>query len=139
VIAKSNDTSFVQKLRLLVLIFIAAKLVRLARVEGWTHIHVHSCADAANVAMFASILGGLTYSLSLHGPTLEVYGPNQEQKWQHAAFALVISEKLFKAVKDQLANFLPSQVSVVPMGVNLDQIKRYSPYNSLGIWFMPPN
>jgi glycosyltransferase involved in cell wall biosynthesis len=100
----------------------------LARVEGWTHIHVHSCADAANVAMFASILGGLTYSLSLHGPTLEVYGPNQEQKWQHAAFALVISEKLFKAVKDQLANFLPSQVSVVPMGVNLDQIKRYSPY-----------
>lgn len=128
VIAKSNDTSFVQKLRLLVLIFIAAKLVRLARVEGWTHIHVHSCADAANVAMFASILGGLTYSLSLHGPTLEVYGPNQEQKWQHAAFALVISEKLFKAVKEQLANFLPSQVYVVPMGVNLDQIKRYSPY-----------
>jgi hypothetical protein len=43
--------------------------------------------------MFASILGGLTYSLSLHGPTLEVYGPNQEQKWQHAAFALVITEK----------------------------------------------
>lgn len=128
VIAKSQDTSFVQKLRLLILMFVAAKLVRLARIEGWTHIHVHSCADAANVAMFASILGNLSYSLSLHGPTLEVYGSNQPQKWHHAAFALVISQKLFSSVKDKLANFLPNQVLVAPMGVNLDKIKRHSPY-----------
>jgi colanic acid/amylovoran biosynthesis glycosyltransferase len=127
-IAKSKDTSLVQKLRLLVLVLIAAKLVRLSRDAGWNHIHVHSCADAANVAMFASILAGLSYSLSLHGPTLEDYGLNQEQKWHHAAFALVISEKLFTAVKDKLASFLPRRVLVAPMGVNLDKIKRYQPY-----------
>jgi glycosyltransferase involved in cell wall biosynthesis len=127
-IAKAKDTSLTQKLRLVALIFIAAKLVSLAKAKEWTHLHVHSCADAANVAMFASILSGFTYSLSLHGPTLEAYGPNQEQKWQYASFALVISEKLFKSVKDKLANFLPKQVSVVPMGVNLDEIKRHSPY-----------
>lgn len=128
VIAQSKDTSLLQKLRLLVLVLVAAKLVRLARVAGWNHIHVHSCADAANVAMFASILGGLSYSLSLHGPTLEDYGQNQNQKWHHAAFAMVISEKLFKAVKETLASFLPHQIVVVPMGVNLDEIKRYHPY-----------
>lgn len=127
-IAKSKETSLLQKLRLLVLVFAAAKLVRLARVAGWTHVHVHSCADTANVAMFASILAGLSYSLSLHGPTLEVYGLNQEQKWHHAAFAFIISEKLFKAVKDTLANFLPRQIVVAPMGVNLDKIKRHRPY-----------
>lgn len=128
IIARSKDTSLVQKLRLLMLVFVAAKLVRLAKVAGWNHIHVHSCADAANVAMFASILAGLSYSLSLHGPTLEVYGPNQEQKWHHAAFALAISEKLFREAKDTLGSFLPRQVLVAPMGVNLDNIKRHNPY-----------
>lgn len=128
VIVRSKDTSFVQKIRLLILVFVAAKLVRLAKVTGWNHIHVHSCADAANVAMFASILAGLSYSLSLHGPTLEVYGPNQEQKWHHASFALAISQKLFKEAKETLADCFPSRVLVAPMGVNLDNIKRHIPY-----------
>ena len=128
IIAQSNDTSLLQKLRLLLLIFVAAKLVYLAHVAGWTHIHVHSCADAANIAMFASILADLSYSLSLHGPTLEVYGSNQAQKWHHAAFALIISKKLLQETQDALANFLPRRIVVAPMGVNLDKIKRHSPY-----------
>ena len=128
VITKAKDLSLFQKLRLFALLFIAGKLAGLARTKGWTHIHVHSCADAANVAMFASILTGVTYSLTLHGPTLEGYGPNQEQKWKYASFALVVSEKLFNVVKDRLANVLPKQVTVAPMGVNLSEIKRHSPY-----------
>lgn len=128
IVAKAKDLSLFQKLRLFALIFIAGKLAWLARTKGWSHIHVHSCADAANVAMFASILGGFTYSLTLHGPTLEGYGPNQEQKWKYASFALVVSEKLFNVVKDRLADFLPKQITVAPMGVNLNEIKRHSPY-----------
>jgi len=128
VITKARDTSLSQKFRLLAMILVAGKLAGLARAKGWSHVHVHSCADAANVAMFASILGGLTYSLTLHGPTLEGYGPNQEQKWKNASFALVISEKLFNVVKDRLADFLPKQIAVAPMGVNLAEIKRYNPY-----------
>jgi colanic acid/amylovoran biosynthesis glycosyltransferase len=128
IVAKGKDLSWFQKLRLFALIFIAGKLAWLARTKGWSHIHVHSCADAANVAMFASILGGFTYSLTLHGPTLEGYGPNQEQKWKYASFALVVSEKLFNVVKDRLADFLPKQITVAPMGVNLNEIKRHSPY-----------
>lgn len=131
VITKARDMSLFQKLRLFLLIFIAGKLAWLAKTKSWSHIHVHSCANAANIALFASILTGLTYSMTLHGPTLEVYGPNQEQKWKHAAFALVISEKLFNVVKHKLANFLPRQVAVAPMGVNLAEIKRHSPYTPL--------
>lgn len=128
IITRAKDLSLLQKIRLLAMIFIAGKLAWLARKKGWSHIHVHSCADAANVAMFASILSGITYSLTLHGPTLDVYGPNQEQKWKHASFALIISEQLFKVVKERLANFLPKQVEIAPMGVNLAQIKRHHPY-----------
>lgn len=128
IIFKASDTSFKQKLRLFALIFFAAKLVKLAKTKGWKHIHVPSCADAANIAMFASILGGVTYSLSLLGPTLEGYGPNQEQKWQYSAFALVISETLFKVVNERLSHVRPEQVVIASVGVNLDEIKRSSPY-----------
>lgn len=128
VIAKAQDLSLFKKLRLFALVLISGKLAWLARTKGWSHIHVHSCADAANVAMFASILTGFPYSLTLHGPTLEVYGPNQEQKWKYASFAIVVSEKLFNAVKEKLADFLPKQITVAPMGVNLTEIKRHHPY-----------
>lgn len=128
VVAKAKDLSLSQRLRLLAMIFIAGKLVWLAKTKGWSHIHVHSCAEAANVAMFASILAGIPYSLTLHGPTLEGYGPNQEQKWNYAAFALVISERLFKVVQERLADVIPERVVVAPMGVNLEKIQRHSPY-----------
>jgi len=127
IIIKAKDTSFLQKIWLLVMIFIAGKLVWLARTKGWSHIHVLSCADAANISMFASILSGLTYSLTLLGP-IEYFGPNQEQKWEYASFALVVSEKLLHVVKEQLPSFLPKPIAVASMGVNLSETKRHSPY-----------
>ncbi|MEG4330196.1 exopolysaccharide biosynthesis GT4 family glycosyltransferase EpsE, partial [Microcoleus sp. herbarium5] len=128
VIAKASDTSLSEKGRLLAWIFVAGKLAGLTKTKGWSHIHVHSCANAANIALFNSILTGCTYSMTLHGPTLEVYGSNQEQKWKNAAFAIVISQLLLNDVKHKLANFLPKQLAVAPMGVNFAEIKRTSPY-----------
>lgn len=128
VIIKAKDMPLLQKLRLVAMISVAGKLIYLARTNGWSHVHVHSCADAANITMFASILSDITYSLTLHGPTLSGYGPNQEQKWKYASFALVVSEQLLNTVKAQLADFLPKQIAVAPMGVNLSKIKRHSQY-----------
>lgn len=116
------------RLRMFAIMLVAGKLVRLARRGKWSHIHVHSCADAANVASFASLLSGIPYSLTLHGPTLEGYGPNQRQKWKHAAFATVISRKLLNVVTERLAGARPSRIAVAPMGVDLDQIRRTTPY-----------
>ncbi len=127
IIIKAQNTSFLQKIWLFGMIFMAGKLVWLAKTKGWSHIHVLSCADAANICMFASILSGLTYSLTLLGP-LEYFGPNQEQKWEYASFALVVSEKLLHVVKEQLPSFLPKPITVASMGVNLSETKRYSPY-----------
>ena len=56
VIAKARDTSLSQKVGLLALVFIAGKLAGLARTIGWSHIHVHFCANAASIAMLASLL-----------------------------------------------------------------------------------
>lgn len=128
IVAKATDLSFFQRIRLLAMILVSTKLAWLAKNRGWTHIHVHSCADAANIALFASLIANIPYSMTLHGPTLDVYGGNQKQKWQYASFALIISDKLLEVVKHRLVGFLPSKLLVAPMGVNVDVIKRYNLY-----------
>jgi glycosyltransferase involved in cell wall biosynthesis len=115
-------------LRLVAMVPFAAKLSALARRRGWRHIHVHSCADAANIALLARRLSGLPYSLTLHGPTLEGYGDNQEQKWAGAEFALVISHGLLATVRERLGAAVPARAEVAPMGVNLDVVQRRRPY-----------
>jgi len=118
---------FVYRVRLLLLLFFGAELGWLARRAGWSHVHVHSCGDAANVAMFARRLTGLSYSLTLHGP-LRDYGPNQKQKWTHSTFALVITRRLREEVQKELAGFLPPSLDLAPMGVDLRRFERRSPY-----------
>ena len=116
------------RLRMLAMIGVAARLKRIARREGWDHIHVHSCAESANIAMLAERLGGPSYSLTLHGPTLEGYGPNQRQKWRHARFATIISRLLSGVVDRELAGSKPEVINIAPMGVDLDQIRRSAPW-----------
>lgn len=129
VIAKAKDTSLSQKVRLLALVFVAGKLAGLARTKGWSHIHVHSCADSANIAMFASLLSKVSYSLTLHGPLTD-YGPNQEQKWHFSAFAIVITNKLYDEVNKCLAGHLPQKIAIAPMGVELSRFQRKTAYSA---------
>lgn len=128
IVLKAPGMSLKQKLYLLALIPFAGKLVRLAKEQSWSHVHVPCCGNVANVAMFASVLGDITYSLSQLGPTLETYGPNQEQKWQYAAFGLFQSEQLYQEAQTKLSRFLPEAIDVAPVGVNLDTIKRQAAY-----------
>ncbi|MEM7066428.1 MAG: exopolysaccharide biosynthesis GT4 family glycosyltransferase EpsE [Cyanobacteria bacterium P01_B01_bin.77] len=121
-----------QKLYLFALIPFAAKLVRFAKTQGWSHVHVPCCGNVANIAMLSFLLGGPTYSLALLGPKLDTYGPNQEQKWKYASFGLFQSEQLYQEARSKLSQFLPKAIDVAPVGVNLDTMKRqalYLPWN----------
>lgn len=123
------------RLRLARLIPFAARLVALARRHDLPHIHVGSCGDVANVAMFARLLGGPPYSLSLLGPRLDTYGPNQEQKWKHAAFGLFQSQQLRDEAKARIGGYLPDKTAVAPVGVDVDIMKRdasYAPWPGKG-------
>lgn len=46
----------------------AASLLRLAREEGFSHVHVHFGTNPAAVALLCKTLGGPTYSFTVHGP-----------------------------------------------------------------------
>jgi glycosyltransferase involved in cell wall biosynthesis len=113
--------------RLFGLAVMGARLATLARARGWQHVHAHSCADAAHVAMFAHLLSGLPYSITLHGP-LSDYGPNQREKWRHAKFAIVITRKLLGEVEVELRGSLPPKVEIAPMGVDSTRFVRGAPY-----------
>lgn len=127
-ILAAQELTLIQKFRQFALIPIAAKLVNFSCKQGWKHIHVHSCATSADIAMFASFLGNLTYSLTQHGPAFDTYGPNQAQKWQHATFGTLVSEVLLEEAHRRIGDALPNHVSVVTMGVNLNDFSRQQPY-----------
>ncbi len=126
-IARTEGFTAARRLRLVALAVMGARLAALARARGWTHVHAHSCAETADTAMFASLLSGLPYSLTLHGP-LEDYGPNQREKWRHASFAVVVTRKLRREVQEALSGSLPPSVEVAPMGVELGRFARETPY-----------
>lgn len=95
--------------------------------QGISHVHVHSCARAALVAMLANQMGGPTYSLTLHGPMSD-YGSGQKLKWRHAKFATIITEKLLGEAKAALGVDAPSKLFIQPMGVDVNVLKRDRPY-----------
>ncbi|HZI13872.1 MAG TPA: exopolysaccharide biosynthesis GT4 family glycosyltransferase EpsE [Myxococcus sp.] len=126
-IARAEGLDAKGRAQLLGFAVMGGRLASLARERGWTHVHVHSCANAAHVALFAHLLSGLPYSMTLHGP-LDDYGPNQKEKWRHAKFAFVITRKLLGEVNQELAGALPPRIELAPMGVELGKFNRSVPY-----------
>jgi glycosyltransferase involved in cell wall biosynthesis len=136
VIAGPSDLSFKDRVKLAFLVLPATKVAWLAKIHEFDHLHVQSCADSAHIAMLASLLSGLRYSLSLLGPTLEGYGPNQRNKWRYASFGVVMSQLLHKVVKERLSGSLPPIVEVLPVGVDMETMKRardYVPWSGSGV------
>lgn len=123
----AKELSLAERLRLAALLPFAAKLAATSKAQAWSHIHVHSCADAANIAMFASILSTLRYSLTLHNP-LAAHGSNQPRKWSHARFAIVITRQIYAEVTQTLRDHLPPHLGIAPMGVDTDVFRRTKPY-----------
>ena len=117
-----------QHLRLILLVPLAAKLASLARRQGWSHVHVHSCAEAAHLALLASRLSGISYSLAFLGPALRVYGPNQANKWRHALFATVMSHAMLDEVRRELGSSLPPKVEIAALGVDTSRFRRTTAY-----------
>lgn len=123
------DVGLVEKGKMLGMVLVGAYLKRYCRNNGIDHIHVHSCANAANVALFNRLLNGTPYSMTLHGP-MQDYGFNQAAKWQRAKFVVVITQELLAEVKAKLQAITLPPLYLAPMGVNVDDFKRQSSYSS---------
>ncbi|HWE97775.1 MAG TPA: exopolysaccharide biosynthesis GT4 family glycosyltransferase EpsE [Tepidisphaeraceae bacterium] len=120
--------------RLAVLAVMGAELAGLARRRGWKYIQVHSLADTAHVAMFAHLISGQRYGLTLHA-NLPEFGPNQKNKWKHADYAICITNRLRDCLRKELPGSIPGRIDVAPMGVELERFTRsaaYEPWQGKG-------
>lgn len=111
-----RETSAKDRLKLMALIPSAAALVEDARRHGVSHLHIHSCANAAHLGALAQIIGDLPYSLTLHGD-LPVYGTDHAAKMARARFVAAVTRPLAQ----QIAQVSPAMdAPVIWMGVDCD-------------------
>ncbi len=126
-IASAEDLGAIGKLKALLLLPFAAELIAWSRRRGVPHVHSHFCADGAHVAMFAFLLGGPTYSISLHSE-LWSNGGNQKNKWRHAKFGIAVTRTLLEAAQGELGDAAPETWGIAPMGVDASVFRRERPY-----------
>lgn len=125
-IVSASDVSLLERFKLACLVPYAIKLAAKAKREGWDHFHSHFCFYGADIVLFASILSGIPYSISKHGPNWGV--GNQFNKFKYARFATVITQRMLAEVSHDLAGYLPAKVIVCSMGVNTSVFRRSTPY-----------
>lgn len=127
VVAAAKELTLKDRCKLLAMIPVAAAFCHHAQRDGVQHLHIHSCANAAWIGVFANKLTGLSYSLTLHGPLCD-YGPNQILKWRFAKFVIIITKELLAQVQNALpAEQLPPLL-LAPMGVDVEKFQRTRPY-----------
>jgi glycosyltransferase involved in cell wall biosynthesis len=124
---RAADVSFIEKVKMLRFVVLGARLLQVARREGWEHVHSGFCNDTANIAVHARLLGDLPYSTTLHGP-LETFGPNQKEKWGNAAFGTVLFQRALTDIRQALGEHLPPRLEVAPMGIVVEKFVRKTPY-----------
>lgn len=126
-VVRSGERGLGRLARLSGLAVIGGILAERSSREGWSHIHVHCCADSAYVAMFARIFGGAEYSLTLHG-TLPWFGRGHGVKWEHAEFGIAVTQRLRSELLGEIGDGAADRVSVAPMGVDVTRFVRERPY-----------
>jgi glycosyltransferase involved in cell wall biosynthesis len=107
----------------------ARRLLKACAARGITHVHAHSCGRAAMIAALANRMGGLDYSVTLHGP-LQDYGPAQPFKWRKARFATIITHKIHAEMQRNMGPELPPRIRIQPMGVDAQALTRETPYTA---------
>jgi colanic acid/amylovoran biosynthesis glycosyltransferase len=125
-IYRADVKNLPEKIKLIAYILLGARLGSIATQQKWEHFHVGFCAAAANVALFSRLLGGPTYSLTLHS-ALSDFGSNQIQKWSNAKFGTAVSNNLLQELHQKIGAKLPP-VFMVPMGVDVKKLVRQSNY-----------
>lgn len=115
-----TETPITQRLKLLALLPTAAGLVAEARARGISHVHIHSCANAAHLGALAHILDRLDYSLTLHGD-LPVYGTDHRAKMARARFVSAVTAPLQRSLHQQIGHDQP--YPVIWMGVDVARFR----------------
>ncbi len=116
-----------RKAKAIVHTLLGAYLAVLLERCGVEHIHVHHGYFSCWIAMVASRLRGITYSVTLHGSDLMLHKAYLETKLTNCQFCVTISEFNRRYILDHYAGVNPDKIFVRRMGVDL---RTESPQNA---------
>jgi glycosyltransferase involved in cell wall biosynthesis len=100
----------------------AMVLRRCTQRDGVGHLHVHFSTNSAAVAMLAKLLGGPSYSFTVHGPDefLDLTSGSLQTKMQNADFVVAISNYCRAQLVSLSNSSFWRKIHVVRCGVRLD-------------------
>ena len=124
-----SEASLYERIKLLGIILVGANSEKYCRSKKIEHIHVHSFANSAHLASLCHILGGPSYSLSLHGD-LAVYGGDHYSKCKYASFVTAVTRPLCLQIIDSIPGLVPIEVS---MGVDVEKFSFISRREKVGL------
>jgi colanic acid/amylovoran biosynthesis glycosyltransferase len=107
----------------------AIYLRRRCETLGVTHIHAHFSTNAAAVALLCRLLGGPSYSFTVHGPD-ELVDPHSNGigiKAAHARHIVAISHYCRDRLCDALPETLWGRIAIIPCGLDLDTFAPSAP------------
>lgn len=105
---------------------------QLAAERKLTHVHVHFATNATTVALLSHLMGGPTYSFTVHGPD-ELFKPERLSfgtKIEHAAFVVAISEYCRRQLLRFARNADHHKIQVGRCGLALEEFERASQIGS---------
>ncbi len=115
-----TQSSFIEKLKAMLFIPVAANLIFFVREKNLAHVHAHSCANSAHLLALAHLHSGLPYSISVHG-NLSEYGKDHHAKMRNAKFVATVTKPLQGEVLEACPEFNEQRVPVIAMGVDLSR------------------
>lgn len=99
------------------LVIPACRLARDVDRRGLTHLHSHTCANSAILAMLVNALQGTPYSLTLNA-NIEWWGGAMAEKFGHAEFTIAITQWLEAQVRRDYPQLRDEQVVLGRIGVD---------------------
>ncbi len=99
------------------LVIPACRLAREVKRRGLTHLHSHTCANSAVLAMLVKALRGTPYSLTLNA-NIEWWGGAMAQKFGRADFTIAITHWLEAQVRRDFPQLREEQVVLGRIGVD---------------------
>lgn len=98
----------------------AIRLARLAKDKKLDHMHVHSCANSAILAMLSKRLIALPYSLTLNA-NLEWWDGEMDRKFGESTFTIAITQWLYDQVRTEMPHLREDQLLLGRIGVDTEK------------------
>lgn len=99
------------------LLFPAIAWAKSAKSKGVDHLHCHTCASGAVLAMYVRQLVGIPFSMTLNAD-LPMWGGALREKFHHAAFTIAITQNLLVDAKREVPDLADDRIILGRIGVD---------------------